>query len=114
MLWLSSRAALPILKTGLLSSSAATEPLRKLAGEIDALGPERVAAALDARAERWLDGLEAYRRHPFRPDANRPPVILRLGTTRLIDYGRSGDPAVLVVPSPINPPYRSHPPPQRN
>src|SRR5262249_19067151 len=29
-------------------------------------------------------------------------VIWRLGTTRLIDYGRSGDPAVLVVPSLIN------------
>jgi polyhydroxyalkanoate synthase len=102
MLWLSSRAALPILKTGLRASSAATEPLRNLAAEIDALGPERLAGALDDRAELWLAGLEAYRRHPFRRDADRRPAVWRRGTTRLVDYGRSGDPAVLIVPSLIN------------
>ena len=102
MLWLSSRAALPILKTGLRASSAATEPLRVLAAEIDAFGPERLAAVLDERAERWLAGLEAYRRHPFRRDADRQPAVWCLGTTRLLDFGRCGDPAVLVVPSLIN------------
>jgi polyhydroxyalkanoate synthase subunit PhaC len=106
MLWLSSRAALPILRTVSLVSSAAGGPLRVLAGEIDAVGPERVAAALDRtlgeRAERCLAGLEAYRRHPFRRRQAGPPVVWREGTTCLVDYGRRGDPAVLVVPSLIN------------
>jgi polyhydroxyalkanoate synthase len=106
MLWLSSRAALPILKTVSLLSSAAGEPLRVLAAEIDALGPERVATAFDRaleeRGERCLAGLEAYRRHPFRRRQTDPPVLWREGTTRLVDYGRRGDPAVLVVPSLIN------------
>ncbi len=106
MLWLSSRAALPILKTVSLASNAASEPLRGLAAEIDAFGPERVAAALDRalgeRAERCLAGLEAYRHHPFHREATDPPVLWREGTTRLIDYGRQGDPAILVVPSLIN------------
>jgi polyhydroxyalkanoate synthase len=102
MLWLSSRAALPILKTGFAPSSAAAAPWRRLAGEIDALGPERLIGAIDERAERWLAGLEAYRRHPFRRDPDRRPAIWRAGTTRLVDYGKTGDPAVLVVPSLIN------------
>jgi polyhydroxyalkanoate synthase len=102
MLWLSSRAALPILKTGLPASSAPAQRLRVLAAEIDALGPERLVRALDERAERWLAGLEAYRRHPFRRDPDRRPVVWRQGTTRLVDYGGCGDPAVLVVPSLIN------------
>jgi polyhydroxyalkanoate synthase subunit PhaC len=106
MLWLSSRAALPILKTVSLVLSATGEPLRVLAAEIDALGLERVAAALDRalaeRAERCLTGLEAYRRHPFHRRQADPPVLWREGTTRLVDYGRRGDPAILVVPSLIN------------
>jgi poly[(R)-3-hydroxyalkanoate] polymerase subunit PhaC len=105
-LWLSSRAALPILKSVSQVSSAAGEPLRVLAGEIDALGPERVAAALDRalgeRAERCLRGLEAYRCHPFRRSNSTLPVVWREGTTRLLDYGSCADPAVLVVPSLIN------------
>jgi polyhydroxyalkanoate synthase subunit PhaC len=102
MLWLSSRAALPILRSGSGASSAAPEPLRLLAAEIEALGPERLAAALGERAERWLSGLEAYRRHPFRRDPERRPAVWREGTTRLVDYGETGAPAVLVVPSLIN------------
>ncbi len=102
MLWLSSRAALPILRSGSAASSAAPEPLRLLAAEIEALGPERLAAALDERAERWLSGLEAYRRHPYRRDPERRPVVWREGTTCLVDYGKTGAPAVLVVPSLIN------------
>jgi poly[(R)-3-hydroxyalkanoate] polymerase subunit PhaC len=105
-LWLSSRAALPILNTVSLVSSAAGESLRGLAAEIDALGAERVAAALDQalaeRSERYLAGLEAYRRHPFHRRQTDPPMLWQEGTTRLVDYGRRGDPAVLVVPSLIN------------
>lgn len=107
MLWLSSRAALPVLNNVSLRSSAAGERLHALAAEIDALGSDPVAQALDEeiarRAGAYLAGLEAYRRHPFRRRRAALPVPWREGTTRLLDYGSGGgSPAVLVVPSLIN------------
>src|SRR5215469_2111673 len=107
MLWLSSRAALPILKNASPPSSKAGERLRALVAEIEALGRDSVAAALDReiahRAASYLTGLEAYRRHPFRRRGDARPVLWREGTTRLLDYGRdTAGPVVLVVPSLIN------------
>ena len=107
MLWSSSRIALPLLKNGSLPSSAVIERLRGLAAEIDAAGPNSVAAALDLeitrRAKSYLAGLEAYRRHPYRRKDQVPPVLWREGTTRLLDYGgESAGPVLLVVPSLIN------------
>jgi polyhydroxyalkanoate synthase subunit PhaC len=106
-LWLSSRAALRLLKNMSLPSSATGDKLRVLAAEIDAFGPDRVACALDdeiaLRAENYLAGIEAYRRHPYRRSAPDPPVLWEEGTTRLLDYGSGRtDFAVLVVPSLIN------------
>lgn len=104
-MWASSRAALPILNSGLLPSNAAQEGLRALASEIGAGGVDSVAAALDreiaSRAERFVAGLEAYRRHPF-GRRRRPPVVWRAGTTRLLDYGRGDGTPVLIIPSLIN------------
>ena len=110
LLWLSSRGALTSLASGLppwsIGESGAPEPLRALAGEIGQLGVEAVAAALDrelsARADRFLAGLDAYRRHPFRREELEAPVVWRAGNTRLLDYGTGGGPGVLVVPSLIN------------
>jgi polyhydroxyalkanoate synthase len=95
------------LNSGSPRSSATIRRLRALACEIDVLGPERVARALDdeiaRRAEAYLAGLEAYRGHPFRRSETTPPVLWQEGTTRLLDYGAgSAGPAVLVVPSLIN------------
>lgn len=110
-LWLSSRAGLTSLPDVLPLWSAAPgheeEPLAKLAAEIREFGPERVADALDRllqrRAAGFLDGLDAYRRHPFRRARPRLPVRWRHGAARLIDYGvGAADPAVLLVPSLIN------------
>jgi polyhydroxyalkanoate synthase len=107
MLWLSSRAALPALKSVSLPSSAAGDGLRALAAEIAALGTDKVAAALDdkiaRRAGSYLAGLEAYRRNPFRRRGSAFPVVWHEGTTRLLNYARDGSgPVVLVVPSLIN------------
>jgi poly[(R)-3-hydroxyalkanoate] polymerase subunit PhaC len=107
LLWLSSRAALMSLKPGSPLSNAAAEPLQSLAREIERLGPDRVAAALDEellrRAADFAAGLEAYRRHPYRRAVPRVPVIWQEGEARLFDYGRDGEgPAALVVPSLIN------------
>jgi polyhydroxyalkanoate synthase len=105
MLWSSSRTVLPLLKDASLPSSALVARLRGLAAEIDAVGPNSVAAALDLEIERraksYLAGLEAYRRHPYRRGNKAPPVLWREGTTRLLDYGGDG-PVILVVPSLIN------------
>jgi polyhydroxyalkanoate synthase len=90
------------------SSSAAGRQLHALAAEIDAFGRDKVAAALDdqiaRRADAYLTGLEAYRRHRFRRrHEGTAPVLWRAGTTRLRDYGNGGTGAtVLVVPSLIN------------
>ena len=107
MLWLTSRAALPLLRNASLPSNAAGDRLRALAAEIEALGAKRVHRALDIeigrRAEAYLAGLEAYRRHPFRRHNAAQRVVWRRGTTQLLDYGPDGGgPTILVIPSLIN------------
>jgi len=108
--WLSSRAALPLLRSGSL-------PLRlELAPEASALKKSLAAAALEpisaaldrelrARAGAFLAGIERYRHHPYRRALADPPALWQEGTTRLLDYGRPGDPVLLVVPSLINRAY---------
>jgi polyhydroxyalkanoate synthase len=84
--------------------------LAALAAEIERLGPEPVAAALEhelrRRAAAFLAGLEAYRRHPYERAAARVPVRWRHGAARLLDYGRGPEggngPAIVIVPSLIN------------
>src|SRR5262249_19547487 len=102
-LWSSSRTVLRRLKDVPSMSSPAGERLRSLVSEVDALGPDNVAAALDleieGRTRSYLAGLEAYRRHPYRRAGHAPPVLWQEGTTRLLDYGgNGGGPGVLVVP----------------
>jgi polyhydroxyalkanoate synthase len=66
-------------------------------------------AALDAeltrRAALFLEGVERYRRHPYRRNLEEPPLLWQDGTTRLLDYRPRGGPPVLVVPSLINRAY---------
>jgi polyhydroxyalkanoate synthase len=120
LLWLSSRAALTSLPGVLAHSNAPGHPtgntasgrLLELAAEIELLGSDAVAAALDRevgrRAGAFVAGLEAYRRHPFERPASRVPVLWRQGAARLLDYGRGGNagaavlPTVLIAPSLIN------------
>ncbi|HEY4472825.1 MAG TPA: alpha/beta fold hydrolase [Stellaceae bacterium] len=111
LLWLSSRAALTSWRAGSPLSKAPVEnPLQALAQELEQLGADRVAAALDRellhRAQDFAAGLEAYRRHPFRRAAPRVPVVWQEGEVRLLDYGSARKaPAVLVIPSLINRSY---------
>ena len=108
LLWLSSRAALTSWRGGSpLSNALAENPLQALAKELEQLGADRVAAALDRellrRAHDFAVGLEAYRRHPFRRIAPRVPVVWQEGEVRLLDYGSARKaPAVFVIPSLIN------------
>ncbi|MHA1599611.1 MAG: alpha/beta fold hydrolase [Alphaproteobacteria bacterium] len=87
-----------------------------LQANLENLDPEAVKAGLDRqihqRQRALLDGIAAYRRHPYRRDLPPAPEVWREGTTRLLDYGAlaqgktSADgPPVLVVPSLINRAY---------
>jgi polyhydroxyalkanoate synthase len=87
MLWLTSQAALPVLKDVSLASNVESA----------------VAVEVAHRTERYLTGLDAYRRHPYRRHSASPPIVRHDGATQLLDYGPDGvAPTVLVVPSLIN------------
>jgi polyhydroxyalkanoate synthase len=108
--WTSSRAASPLLKSGLLpwrpefALQGGSLSLALAGAKSDSFG-----AALDAeltrRAALFLDGVELYRHHPYRRDLADPPLLWQEGTTRLLDYRPRGGPPVLVVPSLINRAY---------
>jgi polyhydroxyalkanoate synthase subunit PhaC len=110
LLWLSSRAALTSLASGWPPwSSGGSQPpeqLRSLVAEVARTGPEDVGKALDkellGRADRFLTGLDAYRRHSFRRAEPDVPVAWQQGNARLLDYGQGRGSGVLVVPSLIN------------
>jgi polyhydroxyalkanoate synthase len=121
--WLSSRAALPLLRSGLLpwrpefavQGAALSLALRAAsqrsrgAKSSGAAFDGDLLAALDAelmrRADAFLEGLERYRHHPYRRDLPEPPVLWQEGTTRLLDYGPPDGVPMLVVPSLINRAY---------
>jgi polyhydroxyalkanoate synthase len=83
----------------------------RLRHDLDGVAPERFATAVDRQLRRrmaaFLDGIERYRRHPYRRRLKDPPTLWRNGATRLLDYGHraAGDAAavpLLVVPSLVN------------
>ncbi len=52
-----------------------------------------------------IEGIAAYRRHPWHRSLADPPAIWSEGTTRLLDYGPASGRPVLFVPSLINRAY---------
>ena len=117
--WQSSRNAWPIWNGGSLpwKDEAAAAALRRALEKVD---PDAFAKALDgavrARSLQLLRGIQAYQRHPYRRDLTDPAALWQGGTTRLLDYGRSGSkssgskrgrkgPVLLFVPSLINRAY---------
>ncbi len=108
--WLSSRAASPFLKTGLLPwKPALAEAGRDLQEQLAGVGNEAFAEALDrelrTQADAFLTGLERYRAHPYRRSLPEAPVVWQEGSTRLLDYAPGGGIPILVVPSLINRAY---------
>jgi polyhydroxyalkanoate synthase len=109
MTWLSSLAALPGLKSGLLplrpALRNAADALRK---SLDGVDDRAFAKAVDAEARRRLarfaEGVERYRRQPRPARPPEPPAFWRRGSTRVLDYGGAAKSrgALLVVPSLIN------------
>ena len=105
----SSLAAWPLARHGSLAWSRRLKPAAAaLVRDLAAVDPERFAAALAeeslGRQQAMLDGIERYRRHPYRRRVAEPPVAWQVGSARLLDYGGSG-PAVLCVCSLVNRAY---------
>ncbi|MBV8167271.1 MAG: alpha/beta hydrolase, partial [Alphaproteobacteria bacterium] len=81
----------------------------QLSDELAGVDPDQFAAAVDraarARLGRFMQGVQSYRRHPYRRALADPPVVWQEGAARLIDYGAAlpaSAPALLVVPSLVN------------
>ena len=109
---ISSRAALPNLKNGSLAWNPrlrqTAEQLRAALGGTDAEAFDRaLMAEAGRRVDGFLQGIDTYRRHPYRRRLADPPVVWREGTTRLLDYSAKGatGPVLLAVPSLINRAY---------
>lgn len=112
--WATSQAALPSLSNGSLPWNPqlrrTAEALQESLAKAD---PEAFARAVEQEAlERQyalLDGIAAYRAHPYRRRLEDPPVVWRAGTTRLLDFGAGAADAeaipLLAVPSLINRSY---------
>ena len=105
-----SSPALALWKSGLLPWSG---PRARAAAELsDALAdvdPKAFASAVEraarARLGRFMDGVQTYRRHPYRRTLVDPPCVWQDGAVRLLDYGAdlpAAAPALLVVPSLVN------------
>jgi polyhydroxyalkanoate synthase len=110
--YVSSNAALPFLKKGSLDWQISAEKTTGLADALTAADPTLLATAVERegrlRFSRFLDGIEAYRHHPYRRNAAEPPVAAEMGSTRLLHFPATTSDAitsVLVVPSLVNRSY---------
>lgn len=107
-LYLSSNAALPLLRSGSLSWSPSLEKAGKnLLDALPKANPEDFAARVErlsrSRAAAFLTGLERYRHHPYHRALSDPPALWSDGATRLLDYGGDEESApVILIPSLIN------------
>jgi polyhydroxyalkanoate synthase len=61
-----------------------------------------LASQANSRYAAFLDGLTAYRHHPYRRNLPDPPVLWAEGGTRLLDFGPAEGRPVLLVPSLVN------------
>lgn len=112
---LSSFAGLPSAKLGSLPwNPALGEAAASLSRDLAAADGERLflalADAVEGELAAFLQGVETYRRHPYRRAPSDPPAVWEAGAACLRDYGAPGDDArpgrpVLFVPSLVNPSY---------
>ncbi|MBI4184847.1 MAG: alpha/beta fold hydrolase [Proteobacteria bacterium] len=111
--WLSSPAAWTLSRAGSLPWRPELRPAAEaLARDLAATDPDAFARALEAEARRgfaaFVEGVLAYRRHPYRRALAEPPVLWSEGSTRLLDYGAVAPAArapALIVPSLVNRAY---------
>ncbi|TAN52791.1 MAG: alpha/beta fold hydrolase, partial [Rhodospirillales bacterium] len=104
---LGSIGALPHLKN---ASPFLKGPFSSLAPALESANPAALERAVRAEAERQIkefqNGIAAWQAHPYRRRLSDPPVLWAEGTTRLQDFGGSGEKgAVLLIPSLVNRAY---------
>ena len=108
--WMSSYLAFAMSRNGSLAWRPELAPdAAPLEAALKAVTPEPFLRALDreivVRGEAMLDGIERYRRHPYRRAVKAPPAVWRRGSSRMLDYGPRGGAPLLAVPSLINKAY---------
>ncbi len=120
-LWQSSRNAYVFSKPASHLWHPGTQgTLAALQAQAAAIAPADLAAALQAEADHrfaaFLDGVEAYRNHPYRRNLASPTAVWREGTTQLLSYhtlaavkeaaaAQKPKAPIVVVPSLINKSY---------
>ncbi|WP_371738085.1 alpha/beta fold hydrolase [Magnetospirillum sp. UT-4] len=109
---------MPLLRTGSLPwNPALAKAAESLRAGLAGAGPDEwtefdkaIEAEGVARHQAVLDGIELYRRHPYRRALPPPAVLWRQGTTSVLDFRAGPEPGsgglpVLVIPSLINRSY---------
>ena len=104
-----SNAALPLLKSGSPNWKAALDEWISQVSEVDTL---ELTTAVERESRRrlaaFLEGVQAYRNHPYRRTLTEPALAARDGSSRLLEFSASGaddGPTILVVPSLVNRAY---------
>ncbi len=128
--WLSSQAALPLLKSGSIAwrpevaarAEALNQQLAKAAAQRQKAAPrengqsqsqpsreppadpfdQAVTYEIFHRLQDLAAGIKAYRSHPYHRDVAEPATLWRDGATRLLDFRPDGGRPVLFVPSLVN------------
>jgi poly(3-hydroxyalkanoate) synthetase len=111
-----SLATSPHSKNDWGNSSAAAVRAALSSGNLEAAFPAAVLAETLRQDAALIEGIAAYRRHPWRRNLPEPPSIWAEGGSRLLDYGvpptahidgvpTGGSPTVLFVPSLVNKAY---------
>jgi pimeloyl-ACP methyl ester carboxylesterase len=102
-----SLATSPPLRQGWGNSKVAAVRAALESGNLEAAFPAAVLAETVRQDAALIEGIAAYRRHPWQRELPEPPVIWSEGGSRLLDHGQSGagGPTVLFVPSLINRAY---------
>lgn len=120
--WLSSQAALPLLKNGSidwrpevaargealsrrLASAAAPSPSQSLSKNSSDPFDRAVTQEVFRRLHGLAAGIKSYRSHPYHRELPPPATLWREGTTRLLDFCPDGGQPVLFVPSLVNRAY---------
>ena len=107
-LYISSNAALPLLRNGSLNWSPKLEKAgEKILGALRSQRTEGFAARVERlsreRLSAFMKGVQVYLDHPYRRELEDPPVVWTKGSTRLLDYGDAERTRpVIVIPSLIN------------
>jgi polyhydroxyalkanoate synthase len=104
-----SRATSPLWNAGWPTSSVAAI-LRSIQSAVQDAGrqsdfPTGVVAETLRQDAALIEGIAAYRRHPWQRTLEDPPAIWSEGSSRLLDYGPAGGHPVLFVPSLVNRAY---------